>query len=262
MAEQEYLLARADESSERDRLRSLEAWLDPITVRHLEATGVELGCRCLEVGAGGGSIARWLAERVGGTGSVVATDIDVRFLTNLPPNVEVRRHDLMSDPLEMGAYDVVHGRAMLQHLADPGVGLARLAQAVAPGGWLVVEENDLGLFTMSGHPEAERATAVMQDLSVRWTAMGVLDAFFGRKVPGLVYELGFEAFAVDTTTGIGVCGNAVYDTMRLAWPQTRRGAAAAGLDEADLACLDAVWESRSTLAVTMTLFAARARKPK
>ena len=260
MADQEYLLARADESSERERLRSLEAWLDPITVRHLEATGVGPGWRCLEVGAGGGSVARWLAERVGETGSVVATDIDVRYLTQLPSNVEVRRHDLMSDLLDTAAYDLVHGRAVLQHLADPQVGLGRMGNAVAPGGWLVVEENDLGLFTMTAHPEAERATAIMQDLSTRWTAMGVLDAFFGRKVPGLVHELGFEAFAVDTTTGIGTRGDAVYDTMRLAWPHTRPGAAAAGLDEAALACLDTVWESPSTWAVTMTLFAAWARK--
>ena len=34
----------------------------------------------LEIGAGGGSIARWLAERVGPTGSVLATDIDPRFI--------------------------------------------------------------------------------------------------------------------------------------------------------------------------------------
>jgi hypothetical protein len=52
----------------------------------------------------------------------------------------------------------------------------------------------------------------------------------------------------------------VYDTMRLAWPQTRPAVAAAGVDEADLALLDAVWESPSTWAVTMTLFAAWARK--
>jgi hypothetical protein len=75
MGDGDYLLARADECAERARLRNLEAWLDPITVEHLEATGIAAGWRCLEVGAGGGSIARWLSERVAPSGSLVATDI-------------------------------------------------------------------------------------------------------------------------------------------------------------------------------------------
>ena len=60
--EHRYMRAEADEQVERERLRNLEAWLDPITARHLEATGVAVGWRCLEVGAGGGSIAA-LARR-------------------------------------------------------------------------------------------------------------------------------------------------------------------------------------------------------
>ena len=58
------------------------------------------GWRCLEVGGGSGSIANWLADRVGDTGSVVVTDIDPRFLNRSPRrNVEVRRHDISTDPL-------------------------------------------------------------------------------------------------------------------------------------------------------------------
>jgi hypothetical protein len=34
------------------RLRSLEDWLDPGTIRHRRARGVGTGWRCLEVGAG------------------------------------------------------------------------------------------------------------------------------------------------------------------------------------------------------------------
>jgi hypothetical protein len=34
------------------RLSSLEEWLDPGTIRHLRAAGVDAGWRCLEVGAG------------------------------------------------------------------------------------------------------------------------------------------------------------------------------------------------------------------
>ena len=41
----------------RQRLNAIEAWLDPDTIRHLTARGVGPGWHCLEVGAGGESIA-------------------------------------------------------------------------------------------------------------------------------------------------------------------------------------------------------------
>jgi hypothetical protein len=65
---------------------------DAGTIRHLESCGIGTGWRCLEIGGGGGSIARWLADRVGPSGRVVATDIDTRFLDALDdPRIEVRR---------------------------------------------------------------------------------------------------------------------------------------------------------------------------
>ena len=39
------------------------------------ADGGRLGWRCLEIGAGNGSLSQWLAQRVGPTGHVIATDI-------------------------------------------------------------------------------------------------------------------------------------------------------------------------------------------
>src|SRR3712207_8426843 len=87
-----------DES--RRRLSALEAAFDPGTIARLEARGVGEGWRCLEVGAGGGSIADWLCRRVGSTGHVLATDLDVRFVEQLGhANLEVRRHDIRFDPL-------------------------------------------------------------------------------------------------------------------------------------------------------------------
>jgi len=53
-----------------------------------------------QVGARRGSIARWLAERVGPRGSVLATDLDTRFLADLPTGVRVRRLDLRHDDVE------------------------------------------------------------------------------------------------------------------------------------------------------------------
>jgi 2-polyprenyl-3-methyl-5-hydroxy-6-metoxy-1,4-benzoquinol methylase len=71
--------------------------------------GVGRGRRCLEVGAGGGSIALWLADRVAPDGVVVATDRDTTVLDELShPNLEVRVDDVLEDDLPEREFDVVH----------------------------------------------------------------------------------------------------------------------------------------------------------
>jgi SAM-dependent methyltransferase len=116
---------------------------DPGTIRHLESCGIGTGWRCLEIGGGGGSIARWLADRVGPSGRVVATDIDTRFLDALDdPRIEVRRHDVTEPSLPDGPFDLVHARLVLVHVAGRDDALRRMAGALAPGGWLVTEEFD------------------------------------------------------------------------------------------------------------------------
>jgi 2-polyprenyl-3-methyl-5-hydroxy-6-metoxy-1,4-benzoquinol methylase len=125
----------------RARLAGLSAQFDPVTIRHLAAVGVAAGWHCLEVGAGTGSIARWLAATAGSTGRVVATDIDTQFLDDLPrPPVEVVRHDITGDPLEQDAFDLIHVRAVLQHLPSRREVITRLVTALRPGGVLVLED--------------------------------------------------------------------------------------------------------------------------
>jgi hypothetical protein len=62
------------------RFASLETLFDPVTIGNPSATGVRAGWRCLEVGAGGGSVAGWLAARAGPEGHVLATDVNPRWL--------------------------------------------------------------------------------------------------------------------------------------------------------------------------------------
>ena len=78
-----YFAADAEADDELARLKLLEALCDPWTFRHLDGVGVRQGWRCLEVGAGAGSVVRWLSERVGPTGKVVAADLDPRFLGDI-----------------------------------------------------------------------------------------------------------------------------------------------------------------------------------
>src|ERR1700691_728715 len=123
------------------RLRSLEQWLDPATIRHLRARGVGPGWRCLEVGAGAGSVARWLCGQVCPGGEVVATDIDTRFLeSRSEANLRVVRHDITADNLPPAAFDLVHCRLVLAHRRDRYAVLPPLPPPLRRGAQLVAEE--------------------------------------------------------------------------------------------------------------------------
>lgn len=75
-----------------------------------------------------------MTEQVGGAGLVTAVDIDMSRLGHLADaGAEVREHDVLSGPVETGAFDLVHARAVLLHLPDPAQALANMAAALAPG---------------------------------------------------------------------------------------------------------------------------------
>jgi SAM-dependent methyltransferase len=147
----EYTLSQdGAEELERARLALLEQFFDPQTVRQFDAIGVGDSWRCLDVGAGAGSATRLLAERVGDAGSVLAVDLDTRLLEPLAGDrVEVRRHDLLGEPLPEAAFDLVHARNLLMHLPGRLDALRRLLAAVRPGGWLAVCEPDFNALAVS-----------------------------------------------------------------------------------------------------------------
>ncbi len=125
---------------ERVRLAMLAECRDPDTFTALTAAGVTTGARVLEAGAGAGTVTAWLAERVGPTGHVLSTDIDLRFHLDMPAHVEMRQHDVEREPLPVDAFDVVHARALLQHLPGRETVLEKLVRALRPGGRLVIED--------------------------------------------------------------------------------------------------------------------------
>lgn len=180
----------------RDRLISLEEALDPRTTRRLEALGVGPGWHCAEVGAGAGSITRWLSSRVGPAGRVLAVDLDTRFLNDLQEsNVEVREADVTSSDLEHSSFDLLHTRAVLIHIPARDQVLPKLVRAVRPGGWLLLEEVDC-------HPIVATATGsyreVWEAFLTAWTASGAA-ADWARRLPQLLDGLAVEAVESETT---------------------------------------------------------------
>jgi SAM-dependent methyltransferase len=117
-----------------------EVW-DGGTFQHLTDLGIAEGWHCLEAGAGEGSVTRWLSERVGDGGHVVATDVDTRFLDfRGVANVDVVQHDLRTDPCPGEPFDLIHVRAVLMHLPERDRIVERLATWLKPGGWVVLED--------------------------------------------------------------------------------------------------------------------------
>ncbi len=197
-----YFATDADGAFERERLRLLGQLMNPMTTGRLDRLGVRRGWRCLEVGAGDGSVARWLAGRVGPNGQVVATDIDPRFLAGPElARVEVRRHDIRRDLLETGHYDLVHCRLLLMHLAEPERALARMAAALRPGGWLLIEEGDTE--TSAGVDLAHPATAIVDRvhrLTTEALQARCIDLHLGRRCPDLLQRLGLAEVGAERTT--------------------------------------------------------------
>lgn len=255
-----YLMHGAEERLEQSRLQYLQAAADPLTLRQFAVIGVGPGWRCVEVGAGAGSMARELATLTHPGGSVLATDIDAARLGQLAGIVDVRHHDLSRDDFDSGAYDLVHCRFVLQHLTDYKSALQRMAAAIVPGGWLVVEEADLALMEMSGAPDSTRASRSFHRLLAQWSTAGIVDSYFGRRVPTLLSDLGARDLAVETATVTGGPGEPAYEMLRLAWPTARRIAASSGMDGDNLECIDRAF-ANSTFIIGQTTVSARGRMP-
>ena len=177
------------------RLAIKERLQDPATFEFLTRIGVGEGWRCLELGAGHGSVAEWLCRRVGDGGRVVATDLETDLLAALDhPCLEVRRHDVASDSLEQEAFDLVHARDLLVHVPDREGALTALRRALRPGGSILLEEPDAG----TDGPDPSCApwhrrlyVHVTSGIYAHLRERG-LDPVFGRKLVGALRRAGFR----------------------------------------------------------------------
>lgn len=216
---------------EYQRLDLMSKILDPWTRRYLEEIGVGPGWRCLELGGGNGSVAEWLCGVVGTSGSVTSVDINTALLGLVPAqNLTVARADVRTSELPGGDYDHVTCRAMLHQIAEnaPAV-LGRMAAAVRPGGWLLVQEPDFHLAPTT-EPAAWSDT---WSAILAWGRDNGVDWFIGRHLPGMVVDAGFarpEA-STDVENIRGGERGAVY--FKLFFAEVRdRVLAAGGLDAA------------------------------
>ena len=224
----------------RHRLRLLEQCYDPATTRRLQALGVASGWRCLEAGAGGGSVAAFLCRQVGPQGSVTAVDIDTRFLSEIDAaNLEVVEADVTAIDLPRDRFDLIHCRALLMHLRDREAVLDQFVRALRPGGWLLVEEGDSAPFSAASTAGGDVPRAVIVD---GLTAAGV-DWTFARRLPVLLQQRGMRDVDADYELQLYEGGSPMAELIRVTVDQARGAGLTGGAtdDEID-AWSDAVRE--------------------
>jgi len=198
------------------RLQLLSKIFDEWTIHYIEQRGIREGWSCLEVGGGGGSIAAWLCGRVGDTGRVLATDIDTRFLDALTfPNLEVRRHDLRTDPLPEQEFDLVHTRCVLVHLPERETILKRLVSAVRPGGWIVIEEVEDFLVQTKSATNSQEEGLKLRNAFVQFLISRGVDINYAGTLAHTLSANGLANVGADAFTSIWKSGSDGVELVKL-----------------------------------------------
>jgi ubiquinone/menaquinone biosynthesis C-methylase UbiE len=259
-----YLLDNASEKAG-TRMDVLARLFDATTRRVLDGVGLGVGWRCLEVGGGGGSVARWLAERVGPKGHVLCTDLDTRIIEQgraaAGANLEVVRHDIAHDPLPARAFDLIHARLVLLHVVERERALERMVEALKPGGWLVIEDFDTASMTPDTRINRFETPLPTAD-AVRKYLTRNQDGYFGRRLHGRFRELGLTQVEAEGRSVMFSRSNGGADLMRVNFDQIGADVIAAGLItrqqiEADLATI----ESDGFAIPSPTMWSVTGRRP-
>jgi len=152
-----YLLG--DDSRAIQRLLLLGQIYEPITRRVFAEAGITTGMRVLDVGCGPGDVSLIAADLVGETGHVLGVDDSpdmarvaaARTRAAGLAHVSFVTGDLRDLALDQ-QFDVLVGRFILMHLAEPETVLRRLLQYVRPGGIVVFQEYELSNHEGSSYP--------------------------------------------------------------------------------------------------------------
>jgi 2-polyprenyl-3-methyl-5-hydroxy-6-metoxy-1,4-benzoquinol methylase len=199
-----YIFEDHESDQELRRLRRIEAALDPCTRDLLERTGVTAGWSALEVGAGAGSILRWLGERVGHDGEAIAVDKRATYLSQFT----ARPFQVIeSDVLEMnrpGSFDLIHARYVLIHNRNSAEILAHLKSLLKPGGQIVIEEPDFQSAEWIDEHHRAAGQRVNRAICAMFSGMA-LDPGHGKRLPLLMSRTGFGVNRVDARSHLE-CG--------------------------------------------------------
>jgi SAM-dependent methyltransferase len=189
-----YALGHTPEEYERLRMQA-RMWA-VATGRLLDQVGLRPGASCLDAGCGPGETMRAMAERVGPAGRVLGVDADAALgamtLAMLHGTgyrqCAFQAVDLAdAEPLPGAPFDLVYTRLLLFHLPQRVDVLARLWDAVAPGGCLLVQDYDVR--SVSTLPQLDWVGEVHRVIAGAFGAVGA-DVSAGTRLPELFAQAG------------------------------------------------------------------------
>jgi hypothetical protein len=141
-----------------------------------------------------------LAEQVGPSGRVVASDIDTSWMPAQGAAFEVLRHDVGVQPPPAGDFDLIHARLLLTHVPQRIEALASMVRALRPGGTLLIEDADPALQPLicpdESGPAQQLANRLRQGFRTLMADRGA-DLAFGRTLPRLLRDAGLETVQAD-----------------------------------------------------------------
>lgn len=256
----EYVFQDTIDQSELKRLQAIESIFDPASRRRILSGGLKPRDCCLEVGAGAGSVLRWMAEQVGPSGRVTAVDINTRFLDKSPANVAVVEGDVRSLVFEPASFDLIHARYVLVHIPEYKAVLDSLWKALKPGGALVIEEPDFTVYRGLSGQEVQAFNNVHQAILQMYHAKGV-DPSLGSKLPLLFQGLGAKDIVVENDSPIVRGGTGIAAMMNLSAVQLKEKYLATGkVSASDLEAYDRYSRDPAAWAIYYATIGAVGRK--
>ncbi|MCB5179221.1 class I SAM-dependent methyltransferase [Streptomyces antimicrobicus] len=222
---------RPEQAGEGERIDFGALAYDDFSLARLRALGAGPGWRCLDVGAGTGTLARRLLAEAE-VADVLAVDRDVRFLAERPvPGLQVLETDITRpDFASAGRYRLVHARFVLMHLPERDRLITALAELVEPGGVLVLSDAvDLTSDRAPGTPYTEVMRAMWQGLRA---TIGT-DVSWVPSYPQLLRAAGLERVAAEIHVPPLVPGSPISRFWADTWERSRAAMLATGLVDGD-----------------------------
>jgi ubiquinone/menaquinone biosynthesis C-methylase UbiE len=163
------------------------------------------GMHLLDVGCGPGTITMDLADLVGPSGRVTASERTVEALAlaraeatrRTTTNLDFHVDDVHALDLPEDTFDVVHAHQVLQHVADPVRALREMRRVCRPGGLVAARDSDYGAFVW--HPAVPELDEWLE-LYVRVARSNDAEPHAGRRLLSWALAAGFTEVTAGSST--------------------------------------------------------------
>jgi SAM-dependent methyltransferase len=146
--------------------------------------------------------------------------------------LELRRHDIGTDPLPERAFDLIHARLVLMHVPQRERALEKLVAALKPRGWLVIEDFD-GRVIDRTIPVADAAAAALfkrvGGALVRLMEERGVELDWARRLHGRFKAAGLTEVGMEGHVAVSEGGSLGASLDAANFAQVRREAVAKGL---------------------------------